>query len=277
MCYRLLLLACCCCLAVSCRTSIPGPPELPPSPTEGAAAPPTLSGQLICIYCSVPKIRQRSVDSTRWGKWHSGWNISDDPVVFAFPRDNNNRDGHKPSDVIRTDYFTAAYAAKKTKLGSYPDPLAKARKPRGRVKSHFDMPEWSMAPTYQPRAYYPQLNDMRKWNEMTKAEAEVRNAEIKLYQQGLDLGYMFLQTDRAYMHKGNMFITYKAEGGDRAVLYFDYPMENNRYLGWYELQFVTENAGIARQYARCRNREIEVQPMTFRIVPMNFTDEWLTP
>lgn len=277
--YRsLILLSSLCSLVVSCRTEIPGPPDLPAAPVAGIASPKTLSGQLICIYCSDPKIRQRGVDSSRWGRWHSGWNLSDQPVVFAFPRGDDNTDGHTASDVIRIDYFTAAYAArKKKKLGDPSHPLNKARPPRGKVKSAVDMPEWSTAPAFHPIGPYPQLTSTRKFREATEAEMAVTRAELGLCQEGLAIGTLFLETDRAYLLKGDMFVSYKAEGGNKAVLYFDYATKANRYTGWYELEFVTENAGTAVQYARCRNKEIQVQPMSFCIVPMNFTDTWLYP
>lgn len=271
------LLLCTCLLAASCRTEIPAPPELPPAPVSGVEAPSSLEGQLICIYCSEPRVRQRSVDSAHWGRWHSGWNISDEPVVFAFPDGNDNRDGHRPSDVIRIDYFSATYAAKRGKLQTYPKhPLSRTRPAPGKVKATVKMPEWSMAPAYNGRSYYPELHNTRKFREAVEADAEVREAELGLYRQGLDIGAKILETDRAYLLKGDTFVSYKAEGGNRAVLYFDCPTGDSRYLGWYELEFVTANAGIAVQYARCRNRAIQVQPMTFCLAPMNFTDKWLT-
>lgn len=278
MSYRSLLLLCSlCCLGGACRTEIPGPPDLPAAPAAQVTSPKSLEGKLICIYCSDPKIRQKGVDSSRWGRWRSGWNLSDEPVVFSFPRGDNHTDGHTASDVIRIDYFTAAYEARKSKLGDPSHPLNKARPPRGKAKTAVDMPEWSVAPAYRPEGPYPQLTSTRKWREATEAEMAVTRAQLGLVQEGVDIGTLILQTDRAYLLRGDMFVSYKAEDGNKAALYFDYATDDNRYVGWYDLQFVTEDAGTAVQYARCRNKEIQVRPMSFRIVPMNFTDTWLYP
>lgn len=259
-----------------CRTEIPGPPDLP-AVSEPLLPPKTLKGKIICFYCYEPKVRQKHVDSSRWGRWHSGWNVSESPVVFAFPFRDENSDAHTPAQLIRTDYFTASYASrsKKKRLWSNPDPLAKAKKPRGRIKSDVDLPAWKPAPGITPRIY-PELTSYGKFRRAAEAEAQCIQATTDLYIDAVETGASMLETNAPHLNRGDMYVCYEP---DDARVYFSYTIADAsvRYVGWYSLTFLTEDSGTAVQHTRCRNREIEVKPMSFRIVPMNFTDVWLRP
>lgn len=272
-----LLLILACAGPTACRTEIPGPPDLPSQASPALAPPKTLKGKMICIYCDAPEVRQKGVDSSRWGRWHSGWNVSESPVVFAFPYGDENSDAHTPAQLIRTDYFTASYASRsrKKRLGSNPDPLAKAKRPRGKIKSEVDLPKWTPAPGITPRIY-PELTSYGKFYRAAAVEADCIQATTDLYVDAVQVGASMLETDAPHLNKGDMYVYYEP---DEARLYFSYTSSDFsvRYVGWYSLTFLTEDSGTAVQRTRCRNKEIEVRPMSFRIVPMNFTDRWLRP
>ncbi len=232
---------------------------------------------MICFYCSEPKVRQRHVDSSGWGRWRSGWNVSESPVVFAFIDSDQCTNAHTPTQLIRADYFTASYASKKKTFGSNPDPLSKAKKPRGRASSGsaVKMPEWRAAPGITPRIY-PQLTSYGKFRQAAEIEADNIEAQWELYGGTLELASAMMQTSAPHLNKGDMNLSYEA---DESRIYFSHTSDDYsvRYQGWYQLKFLTENTGTAVQYTRCRNREVEVKPMTFCIVPLSFADMLFHP
>lgn len=268
---------------VSCETVIPPlltfkeALELQKSGAK-SIAPKSVDGYCIALYADNPKVV--SLNSRyKLGKPVSGWNISKRPILFSFHYGNEINEYRDPLEMVRQEYFSATYRAKRKKLGGN-DPLAKARKPRMRSGQAVHLPKWSTAPNYaasSPDVYGTVVSTFPAQNKAIRIQTEGMQNLVS----GIGDVLMLFSDDSKHPsaasgNAGKMHARYEnwKDSPQSAEITFDFEMPDYKryYAGTFILNFLTPDSGSANLIIVCNNKAIGVGGYTFRIVRMSWKD-----
>lgn len=270
-------------VTVSCKTVIPPLPtfnEMAILHNSGTKpiAPKSVDGYCIALYADAPMVmtfNSRSMPD----KLHQGWNISKQPIIFSFHYGNEINEYRDPLEMVRQEYFSATYRAKRTKLGGN-DPLAKAKKPRTRSRKPVQIPQWSTNPHYaaaSPDVYGTVVSTFPAQNKAIQVQTEGTQKLVS----GIGEVLMLFTDDSKHPsaasgNAGKMHARYDVVEGkpNKADIDFDFEMRDYKryYKGTFLLDFVTPDSGAAVLLIYCNNKAVAVGGYTFRLVRMSFRD-----